>query len=72
MTTTKQILKAINCPNLDLIKVQGHGYFYYAYDDMPIYETESVYCNTLSQMSLEKWVEAGHAFLKTVQEKHNL
>lgn len=59
MITSKQILTAIGCPHLTLIRVVGKGYWYFQYDDGKKYDTQSVYVPRLNMMSLERWVEDG-------------
>ena len=62
--SSKQIIKKIGCPHLNLHK--GEGYWYFAYDDEErnIFETCSVPVMFLSQMKLDGWVEDGLAFVK--------
>lgn len=61
--TAKQVLSKIKCDKLDLAR--GDGYWYFVYDDVPakFYETHSVYCCYLNQMSLDRWVEEGKDFV---------
>lgn len=65
MITTRQILKAIGCPILNLY--QGKGYWYFVYDDLDanVFETHSVYAVRLNQLPLETWVQEGQDFVKT-------
>lgn len=60
---TRQILKKINCPYLELVK--GDGYWYFVYDEpaREVYETRSVYTMYLNDMTLEQWVEEGKALV---------
>lgn len=67
--SAKQILKAINCDKLDLAR--GEGYWYFVYDDTSkkLYETHSVYCCYLNQMTVDQWVEEGKDFVAKMQEE---
>jgi hypothetical protein len=47
--------KAINHPNVELVK--GEGYFYFVYDKGDVYETRSVMVNSLNELPLDQWVE---------------
>jgi len=62
--STAQILKIIGCKHLELVKVNGSGYWYFKFDDGHSYETESVYTPKLSDMTVLQWVEVGAAFVK--------
>lgn len=66
--STTQILKIIDCKNLELVKAKG--YWYFKYDDGDSYETESVYTVRLSDMTVLQWVETGIAFVRTVEERY--
>lgn len=67
--TSKQIIKRIGCPKLDLYK--GEGYWYFTYDDEEnnIFETSSVPVMYLNQMRLDLWVKDGLDFVKSVEDK---
>lgn len=75
MITTKQILKEIGCPHLEIVR--GMGYWYFVYDTYVLtnaltysgrYETRSVMLKNLNHMTLEQWVEDGKLFVKDVEE----
>lgn len=57
--SVKQILKAINNPYLNLYRVTGEGYWYFAFDkETPnglIYETESVFTVRLNDLTVDQW-----------------
>lgn len=65
--STSQILKAIGCKHLQLIRVVGHAYWYFMYGDGKTYETESVYTPRLSDMELKHWVEIGEDFVRKIE-----
>ena len=67
MITTRQILKAIDCPILNLYK--GEGYYYFVYDDLArgVYDSRSVYAYRLNHLSFDRWVEEGRDFVKNCQ-----
>lgn len=65
--STAQILKAIDCKHLQLVRVAGHAYWYFMYDNAVVYETESVYTPRLSDITLEQWVEIGEDFAGKVE-----
>lgn len=61
--SAKQILSKIKCENLDLAR--GEGYWYFVYDNgAKVYETETVLCMRLNDMQLDRWVNAGLAFVE--------
>lgn len=64
--TVAQVLKAVGCDKLDLVR--GGGYLYFVYDDKArnVWETESVYVCYLNQLSVEQWVDMGKAFVNRV------
>ena len=69
--SSNQILKAVNCAKLDLVRVVGHAYWYFSYNDESrgIFETESIYAPRLNSMPLSHWVEAGKSFVKRMEEE---
>ncbi len=71
--SAKQILKAINCPHLDLTRGPDGGYWYFTYDDLLTgeYETKSIYCCYLNQMTVDQWVEDGKDFVAEMQKKRD-
>lgn len=67
--SAKQILSKINCDKLALVR--GEGYWYFVYDTFEatkVYETKSVYCCYLNQMSLDHWVEEGKDFVEQCKQ----
>ena len=71
-TNVKQIIKAIGCDKLELVRVVGHAYWYFCYYDVDIYETESVYVPRLNRMTVDQWVEIGKDFVAKVRQDYNL
>jgi hypothetical protein len=70
--SSKAILKAIDCDKLELVRVPGDGYWYFAFDDIKtnnVYDTKSIYVMRLNDMSLENWVEYGADFVTEMNEK---
>ena len=67
--TTKAIIKAIGCDNLTLVR--DVGYWYFVYDDVKFlfYKTESVYTPRLNDLSLDRWVDIGKAFVTEIQQQ---
>jgi hypothetical protein len=64
---TKSILKVLNCKHLALYR--GVGYWYFVYDDpttLGSYHTYSVFVVHLKELTLDRWIEEGTEFLKTV------
>ena len=47
--------KAVNHPNVELVK--GAGYFYFVYDKGEAYKTRSVMVYSLNELSLDQWVD---------------
>jgi hypothetical protein len=75
MTIRKRdILRALDCAKLDLIRVVGHGYWYFQYDDpaAKIYETQSVYTVRLNDIKLSDWIAQGRDFLDALRQKGKL
>lgn len=68
--TTKKILKAIGCAQLQLHR-SPKGYFYFVYDDPfnNVWEEKSVICFRLDQYELESWVAEGQALVAEVRQK---
>lgn len=65
------ILKAVACPLLTLERISGHGYWIFVFDDGGArYETESVYCVRLNDMTLEQWVDIGRSFVAKQEAEH--
>ncbi len=64
MITTKQIIKSLGNKNLSLFR--GNGYFYFAYDDGIVFETESVYTKRLNDLTLDMWIDTGKSFLSKI------
>lgn len=68
--TTKQILKAIGCPALQLYK--GEGYWYFCYDTLEsggVYDTRSVMSVNLGHLLFDTWVNEGNGFVVDMQAK---
>lgn len=65
--STRQIIKEIGCPHLSLY--HGKGYWYFAYDDGEIFETESIPVSRLRSMPLEHWIGIGRRFASETQER---
>jgi hypothetical protein len=75
MTIRKRdILHAIGCDKLDLIRVVGHGYWYFQYDDeaAKVYETQSVYTVRLNDIKLSDWIAQGKDFIADLRQKGKL
>lgn len=68
---SKDILRKIGEPKLELLRISGHGYWLFIYDDVSakVYETESVYCVRLNDMTTDQWVDAGRGFLSRVKAR---
>lgn len=60
--SSAEILRGVNCPNLNLYR--GEGYWYFIHDDGRTHESESVYTMRLNDMTVAQWVEIGVAFVK--------
>lgn len=71
--SAKQILKAIGCDKLDLARGPDGGYWYFIYDDVVtgVYETKSIYCCYLNQMTVEQWAEDGKGFVAEMEAKRD-
>lgn len=66
--SSKQIIKQIGCPHLNLYR--GEGYWYFIYDNLSnggVYDSHSVYVMRLNDMGLDRWVDEGKAFVKKVE-----
>lgn len=74
MTSKAKILRIIKEPKISLERITGHGYWIFIYDAPAanVYETESVYCMRLNDMSAERWAEAGLSFLAGVKERNQI
>lgn len=59
-----EILRAVGCPNLNLYRGVGNGYWYFVFDAPDVYESESVYVPRLNDMTVTQWVEIGVRFAK--------
>lgn len=68
--TTKKILKAIGCAQLQLHR-SPKGYFYFVYVDpfRETFEDRSVMVFRLEDMSFESWVAEGKALVAEVRQK---
>lgn len=64
----KLILKTLDNPLIDLVR--GSGYWYFVYDDPAnnIFETHSVYCCYLLDLSLKSWVEEGQSLIDQIKK----
>jgi hypothetical protein len=69
-THSGQVLDRINNPFLTMHK--GPGYWYFVFDDESrgIYESHSVYVNTLRFMTVTRWEEEARSFLAEIEAKH--
>lgn len=69
--SAREIVKAIGCPHINLYR--GEGYWYFIFDDLAAtgrYDSESVYCMRLNDMSLERWVESGKSFVARMEQEN--
>jgi len=63
--SSAEILRLIGCRQLSLYRCVGQGYWYFIFDDLAgtgVYDTESIYCMRLNDMSIARWVDAGRSF----------
>lgn len=69
--SASKILKKIKVKDgIKFELVRGEGYWYFVYDNGDdIYETHSVYCMYLSQMSDIKWIDEGRSFVKKMESR---
>lgn len=67
--SSAEIVKKIGNPYVELVRAVRHGYWYFVYSDEAndLYETESVYVPRLNDMSLDRWVSDGEAFVAKVE-----
>lgn len=65
--STKQVIKAIGSDKLSLYR--GKDYWYWVYDDKTDrYDSLMVYVMRLGDLSLERWVEEGKAFVAKMEK----
>jgi hypothetical protein len=57
--TCRSITQALAAEGRQIELVRGTGYFYFNSLAPECYETESVYVNTLNQLSREEWLQQG-------------
>lgn len=67
MLTRKKILREVTNSNLDL--EVGNGYFYFIYDDEEknLYETRSVWVNSINQLDLDSWIYEANELIKKME-----
>lgn len=68
--SVKEILKAVDCPVLDLWKADGYWVLQYDNPALGIYETKSEMVNYLNSMTLEQWVDSAKAFIHKVETEY--
>ncbi len=66
--TIHAILKELDCKCLTLVRVTGHAYHIFVYDDPEnnIFETHSVMVPFLNRLDYDQWIAEGKHFLKTI------
>ena len=69
--SSKQIIKLLGCDKISLHA--GKDYWYFIYDDLDvncIFEEVSIFTCRLSDMSLERWLEAGQQLIDNCKIKY--
>jgi hypothetical protein len=66
--TTKQVLKAIGEPRLQLIDAGGYWCFIYNDKTAGIFETYNIYTMRLNDFPLCDWIAEGHGFVAAIKK----
>lgn len=67
-TTCKSISSKIQRQGFPVSLYKGDGYFYFVFDDGVKWESESVYVFRLNQLSVDRWIDQGVSFAKSMTD----
>lgn len=70
--TIKNILAEIGCPHLRLYRDGRSSYYYFVYDNGPIWESKSVHVANLSDLPLHHWVADGGELVAACEAKRRV
>lgn len=71
-TTCKSISAKLKAESLPVSMYKGSGYFYFEFDQGKVFETHSVYVNSINQLTADEWLKEGRDFAKKVREQYGI
>lgn len=71
-TTCKSISAKLKAEGLPLDLYKSDGYFYFEFYQDKVFETHSVYVNSINQLTADEWLKEGRDFAKKVREQYGI